>query len=83
MINDLLRLHLIIMQLVKPKNVKMVVQQNGEGVVVMMTSQRGTYLLTNLIIRVSGCKQILSKLPDQIKTCYCFSNKEGALLHLI
>ena len=42
MINDLLRLHLIIMQLVKPKNVKMVVQQNGEGVVVMMTSQRGT-----------------------------------------
>ena len=56
MINDLLRLHLIIMQLVKPKNVKMVVQQNGEGVVVMMTSQRGTYLLTNLIIRVSGCK---------------------------
>lgn len=66
MINDLLRLHLIIMQLVKPKNVKMVVQQNGEGVVVMMTSQRGTYLLTNLIIRVSGCKQILSKFDGNI-----------------
>ena len=25
----------------------------------------------------------LYELPDQIKTCYCFSNKEGALLHLI
>ena len=54
------------MQLVKPKNVKMVVQQNGEGEVGMMTSQRGTYLLTNLIIRVSGCKQILSKFDGNI-----------------
>ena len=25
----------------------------------------------------------VEELPDQIKTCYCFSNKEGALLHLI
>ena len=36
MINDLLRLHLIIMQLVKPKNVKMTMQQKSRSNTIKM-----------------------------------------------